>query len=154
MCHSCAELDWYPISTSQSHAHITPLLYHQSDPFAWPIAFLSQYCISCAVWVRSNISAQTLPPQGQTLVVYNAESDVFATCMLPILPPVKECAKYRGWVFWIIKAPGHYFEWCSNMVTLSLSLYSTKRHYHQSNHQTLKYHQYPQVPPAGLLTHG
>ena len=45
---SYTKLDQYPISNSQSYAHITPFLYHQSNPSVWPIVISSQSYVSSA----------------------------------------------------------------------------------------------------------
>ena len=66
MHNSYTKLDQYLISNSQSYAHITPLLYHQSNPFVWPMVISSQSYISCTAPVLSNITTPALP--AETLV--------------------------------------------------------------------------------------
>ena len=39
---SSTGLGWDPISTLQSHAHITPLLYHELEPSTWPMVILAK----------------------------------------------------------------------------------------------------------------
>ena len=57
-------LEKYQISTTWSHAHITPFLYHQSKPFAWPMVILNQSSVSATVplSVLNNINAPTPSP--------------------------------------------------------------------------------------------
>ena len=66
-CFFSAGLDWYPIRTLQWHAHINPLLYHQSDLFAWIIVISSQSCVSCTAWVLNNIIAPKRPAIYHTI---------------------------------------------------------------------------------------
>ena len=110
----CAELDWYPINTSQSHAAITPLLYHQCSPYAWPMVIFSQSCVS-------NIITLTLPVQTLVLVsqcwewsLYNLHASSTSSCegvpqiqSMGILDPLGHrvlfCVvlKYVGTVKWL-----------------------------------------------------
>ena len=68
MHYSCAEMDQYPISIWQSHAHITPLLYHQSNPFVCPMAISNQFYVSFAAWVLSNITTPGLLVEALVVV--------------------------------------------------------------------------------------
>ena len=64
-------LEWYPISSLWSHAHITPLLYHQFDPSMWAMIILNQSCVSMSVWILSGINVpapSTYSNHGPTML--------------------------------------------------------------------------------------
>ena len=130
MCHSCAELDWYPISTFQSHAHITPLLYHQSDPFVWPMVISSKSYVSSASWVLSNITTPVLQAE-----IWKARHNQFIYCnphlemlwrVLRVVSLQFTCFHYLLQYFGSSRSLGNYFVWCSNISVLSLNIYKER----------------------------
>ena len=130
-------------STSQSHAHIIPLPYHQSEHFVQSIS--SIFHVSSLVWALSNITTPALP--AETLF------EVHEWCLCNLQASITSSC------FGSSRPLGNYFVWYSNMLMLSLKLY--KRRFRPKSRTirvaTKLYHQYTvgtsQVPPVVLPAH-